>query len=149
MPDLVTVTPLKVNVDDRGTLVELLRADDPDAKFGQIYLVESLTKGTIRALHRHHVMWDWFIIVSGTGKFRFYDEIGNEQVVVASSKSPVRIAVPPGIWHGWMAVEDNTVLVSIASEPYMGHGRVGVLDEERIAHNHFDGDDDGWAVSPR
>ena len=149
MADLVTVTPLKMNVDERGTLIELLRADDPGATFGQVYGVSSLSRGTIRGLHRHQEMTDWFIIVAGTGKFRFFDVDGNTQVVVASAKSPCRIAVPPGIWHGWTALEDNTMLISIASEPYMGYHRMGSLDEERISHDYFDDDEDGWGVKPR
>lgn len=146
---LVTVTSLKRNVDDRGTLAELLRVDDPQAKFGQVYLVDSFTKGTIRGLHRHRVMWDWFIIVAGAAVFRFFDEDGNEQKVVASANNLVRIAVPPGIYHGWRALEDNTVMVSIASEPYRGWGRTGELDEERVSCDCFDDDFDGWAVLPR
>ena len=147
--ELVTVTPLPRHVDDRGILAELLRVDDPDAKLGQVYVVESLQAGTVRGLHRHRVLWDWFIIVSGTAKFRFFDDDGAEQVVVASAKNLCRIAVPPGIWHGWSSIEDNTVLISIASEPYMGYGRTGELDEERIPYNYFDGDEDGWSVKPR
>ena len=78
-----------------------------------------------------------------------FDDDGAEQVVVASAKNLCRIAVPPGIWHGWSSIEDNTVLISIASEPYMGYGRTGELDEERIPYNYFDGDEDGWSVKPR
>jgi dTDP-4-dehydrorhamnose 3,5-epimerase-like enzyme len=92
---------------------------------------------------------DWFVIVSGSAKFRFFDDIGNEQTVVVSDKKLCRITVPVDIWHGWCPLEDNTLLVSIASEPYMGYGRKGDLDEERIPHNYFDGDEDGWAVQPR
>lgn len=147
--NLVTVTPLPRRLDDRGDLAELLRADDPDCKFGQVYLVESYTRNTIRGLHRHQKMWDWFVIVAGSARFRFFDDAGNEQQVVASAKNLCRIAVPPTIYHGWQALEDNTVMVSIASEPYMGYGRTGEKDEERIAHDHFDADKDGWSVLPR
>lgn len=147
--NLVTVKTLFVNVDDRGTVTELLRADDPDVKFGQVYAVESFAKGTIRGLHRHRKMWDWFIVTAGSGRFRFFDDNGNSQEVVTTSKQLQRIAVPPGIYHGWQSLEDNTVLISIASEPYMGYGRTGVKDEERVPHNKFDADGDGWAVLPR
>jgi len=149
MTKLVEITPLARHLDDRGILAELLRADDPDAKFGQVYLVESLKAGTIRGLHRHQKMIDWFIVVSGSAKFRFFNDDGDEQVVVTSDKHLTRLTVFPGIWHGWMAIEDNTVLVSIASEPYMGWNRAGKLDEERIAHDAFDDGEDGWSVKPR
>lgn len=146
---LVTVTPIARNVDDRGILAELLRADDPDVKFGQVYAVESFSKGTIRGLHRHRKMWDWFILIAGSARFRFFDEDGNSQEVVTTSKQLQRVAVPPGVYHGWQSLEDNTVLISIASEPYMGYGRNGEKDEERVPHDRFDVDNDGWAVLPR
>ena len=149
MAELVTITPLVQHVDDRGLLCELLRADDPGVKWGQTYLVESLVKGTVRGLHRHAETVDWFIITNGSAKFRFFDDDGNEQVVVTSDKKLCRIEVPCGVWHGWCSLEDNTMMISIASEPYMGYGRTGQLDEERIPYNHFDGDGDGWAVQPR
>ena len=149
MADLVTVTPLKLNVDDRGTLVELLRADEPDAKLGQVYAVTSFSKGTIRGLHSHDELWDYFVVLLGSAKFRFFNEAGEEQIVVVSSQKLCRLNCPPKIAHGWMALEDNTILISIASEPYMGYGRAGKLDEHRMPYNKFDGDSDGWAVLPR
>lgn len=150
MPELVTVTPLLYNADDRGELAELLREDDSDfSRFGQVYAVRSYKAGTIRGLHVHEKMDDWFCVVRGSARFRFFDEEGNEQSVVASERKLVRIHVPARITHGWVALEDDTVMISIASEPYMGVGRVGAKDEVRYPHNKFDGDEDGWSVKPR
>lgn len=38
--------------------------------------------------------------------------------VVATGERPVRIDVPPGVAHGWAALEDGTVLLSTGSEVY-------------------------------
>lgn len=148
--NLVTVTPLLTNADDRGELAELLRADDGDfSTFGQVYGVRSYKAGTVRGLHVHEALDDWFCVIRGAAKFRFFDAEGNEQSVVASERKLVRIHVPAGIIHGWSALEDDTILISIASVPYCGHGRKGPKDEIRYPHNKFDGDGDGWSVLPR
>jgi len=146
---IVTVTDLAVHEDDRGLLSELLRTDSQDfAGFGQVYVVHNRTAGTIRAYHRHNVMWDWFIIVKGAAKFRFYDDSGNTQTVISSDHKLRRIAVPPGVWHGWMSLEDDTILLSVASEPYLGYNREGELDEERVDWRTLEPEDQmgGWGV---
>lgn len=116
----VKVKELKVYGDDRGNLFEILRQDDAEfIKFGQVYFVEDRTPFTIRAFHRHFKMWDWFCITAGAAKFVFFDDPKHElQIVVADSKQPKLIAVPPKIWHGWMSLEPHTQLVSIASHEY-------------------------------
>lgn len=148
--ELVTVTPLLVNVDDRGILSELLRCDDDDFEaYGQHYCVVSFKAGTVRGLHRHHDLIDHFTIVRGSAKFRFFDDYGNSQEVVATDKKLVRISCPEEIWHGWTSLEDDTILISTASVPYCGIGRKGPKDEERCRYDRFDADGDGWAVLPR
>lgn len=150
MADLVTVTPLLCNADDRGELSELLRADDPEFEaYGQHYCVRSYKAGTVRGLHRHRKLVDHFTIVRGAAKFRFFDDEGNCQEVVASERKLVRVNVPKNLWHGWVSLEDDTILISTASEPYMGYGRTGEKDEERIPHDSFDDGEDGWKVQPR
>jgi dTDP-4-dehydrorhamnose 3,5-epimerase-like enzyme len=150
MADLVTVTPLLYNADNRGELAELLREDDSDfSRFGQVYAVRSYKAGTIRGLHSHEKLEDWFVVVRGAAHFRFFDDEGNEQSVVASERKLVRIHIPAGVIHGWCALEDDTILISIASEPYCGIGRNGPKDEKRIPHDTFDDGYDGWEVLPR
>jgi dTDP-4-dehydrorhamnose 3,5-epimerase-like enzyme len=47
--------------------------------------------------------------------------------------------VPPGVFHGWVALEDGTQLISVASELYDPENP----DEERIPWNSFGYD---WSV---
>jgi len=66
---------LKAHVDDRGYLVEIIRAKDEHfTKFGQVYLVGNFGQGTIRAFHKHEVLWDWFFISHGSAKFVLRDD---------------------------------------------------------------------------
>ena len=119
------VVPLTVHMDDRGYLIEILRAVDPHfTRFGQVYIVGDMVRGTIRAFHKHKVLWDWFFISHGSAKFIFRDDRPDSptyeqmQTVVLGQKNPALIAVPPGVYHGWMSLEDDTQLISIASEVY-------------------------------
>lgn len=116
----VKVKSLNVWSDDRGNLYEILRQNDKEFEgFGQVYFVENRTVFTVRAFHKHFKMWDWFCITHGAAKFVFFDKPEHEpEVVVVDSKQPKLISVPPMIWHGWMSLEPDTQMVSIASQPY-------------------------------
>jgi dTDP-4-dehydrorhamnose 3,5-epimerase-like enzyme len=52
------------------------------------------------------------------------------------------IIVPPGIYHGWMSLEDNTIMISVASEVYNKEKP----DEVRIPPDSFG---DVWTIKGR
>src|SRR3989304_2093511 len=106
------VTPLTVHEDDRGSLYEILHDHDmPEGRpIRQIYLVRSPARGTIRAFHRHAKLW----------------------AHILSAEQPKLLTVPPGTFHGWMALDDDTTLLCVGSEVYVREAP----DEERI---------DAWA----
>ncbi len=142
----VSVVPLVAHVDDRGYLIEILRAVDPHfTKFGQVYIVGDVVRGTVRAFHKHEVLWDWFFISHGSAKFVLKDDrpdsptYGEMMTIVIGERNPTLIAVPPGVYHGWMALEDDTQMVSIASEVY----NRDKPDEVRIPPDSFG---DVWTV---
>ena len=121
----VKAISLEVHADERGYLVEILRANDEHfTKFGQVYLVADVARGTIRAFHKHEVLWDFFFISHGTAKFALVDDRPDSptykkiETIVIGEHNLSLIVVPPGVYHGWMALEDDTQLVSIASEVY-------------------------------
>ena len=155
----VRVVPLERHIDDRGYLYEIIHTtDDFLPKFGQTYVVGSPVRGTIRAFHKHAVLWDYFCVARGTGKFvlaRAPDgvvlaaaaagkvlEPEALEVHVLSDRKPSLLIVPPGTWHGWMAVEDETVVVATGSEVY---NRANP-DEVRVSPDVFG---DVWAVKGR
>jgi dTDP-4-dehydrorhamnose 3,5-epimerase len=150
----VKVVPLETRVDERGYLAEIARVAggaEPHAMihpFGQVYLVGDPVRGTVRAFHKHELMWDWFFIAHGSAKFVLRDDRrasptdGEMMTVVASARNPSLIAVPPGVWHGWMSLEDDTQMVSIASHVYDRDAP----DEVRIAPDAFG---DVWTVKGR
>lgn len=121
----VKLVSLIARVDDRGYLIEILRASDEHfTKFGQVYLVGNMARGTIRAFHKHEVLWDWFFISHGSAKFAVRDDrpasptYGQMDTYVITQRNPSLLVVPPGVFHGWMSLEDDTQMVSTASEVY-------------------------------
>ena len=150
----VKIIPLSVHTDDRGYLMEIARiqgGDEPHAvvhQFGQVYLVGNMTRGTIRAFHKHLELWDWFCISHGSAKFVLKDDREGSPtfeemiVVVVGDRKPSLVVVPPGVYHGWMSLEDDTQMVSTASHTYNHE----IPDEIRIAPDSFG---DVWTVEGR
>lgn len=64
---------LKVIPDERGRLMECLRADDElFVKFGQMYMTTTLP-GVVKGWHLHHVQLDNIVCVKGMIKLVLYD----------------------------------------------------------------------------
>ena len=150
----VWVIPLTVHIDDRGYLIEIARqAGDPEPhgvlhEFGQAYLVGNATRGVIRAFHKHLQVWDWFTFGHGSAKVVLVDDRddspsrGERMVLVIGERNPVLVAVPPGVYHGWMSLEDDTQLIGLASQVYNREDP----DEVRVPPDFFG---DVWAVKGR
>ncbi len=153
------VTDLRVLEDDRGSLYEVIHSYDI-GQFGQVYKVASRKSGTIRAFHRHKELWDWFSIDKGSAKFVIGVDEGDRVSIqnglkpfaivgktslyefVLNGDRPKVLTVPPLCWHGWMALEDDTRLLSIASHVY----RKEKPDEERISPYHYDEPVCVWSI---
>ncbi len=150
----VKIIPLIRNEDDRGYLVEIVRAtgaDGPHAvvhRFGQVYMVGDPVRGIIRAYHKHDELWDWFFISHGSAKFVLVDDRPDSSSykemmeVIGSSMNPKLIVVPPGVYHGWMSLEDDTQMISTASHIYNREKP----DEVRIPPDSFG---DVWTIKGR
>jgi dTDP-4-dehydrorhamnose 3,5-epimerase len=147
----VLVIPLETHCDDRGYLVEIARrGDDPSPhgvvqRFGQVFLVGDVARGVIRAFHKHLKAWDWFTIGHGSAKVVLVDDRdnspsrGEKMTLVIGERNPSLIAVPPDVYHGWMSLEDDTLLIGIASHTY----NRADPDEIRVPPDHFG---DLWTV---
>lgn len=150
--------PLKINSDDRGHLIEICRTDwpkiqeilpaFPESRINQVYIVHDDRRDIVRAFHKHSDLWDLFSIVNGSARFVLVDDrpisptygVMNEYVLGQRNMS--MLIVPPGVFHGWMSLEDNTILASIASHTY----NQAKPDEVRIAPNSFQYD---WSIKGR
>ena len=137
----------QVNFDDRGYLFEIIHNYEMP-KFGQVYVVGDPARGTIRAFHKHEILWDYFCIVKGSAKFIFVDDrkdsktYKEQEIVILSEKAPKIVIIPSGVYHGWMSLEDDTIMVSIGSEVYDKEKP----DEIRVSPDSFG---DIWTIKGR
>lgn len=127
---------LQVHQDPRGLLYEVLHESDipADIHMRQVYIVADPVRNTIRAFHKHEKLWDFFHIVKGSAIFCLVGKNEETAKTVLSERKPQLLVVPPAVYHGWMSLEDNTILVSIGSEEYDRDNP----DEERVKWDSFD-----------
>lgn len=121
----VRVKQLKVIPDERGRLMEMLRADDDFYKgFGQVYMTTAYP-GVVKAWHYHKKQWDHFTCVRGMMKVVLYDSREN-----SSTKGEVNeffigehrqmlVQIPPLVFHGFKCVSDHeAIIVNCPTEMY-------------------------------
>lgn len=141
------VRKLNLFQDDRGYLAEIHRFDWDEIhsleSIQQVYIVGNWLVGTVRAFHKHEFHTDYFTIVAGAGKFRFFDDrpdsltFGVHQEIIVSLLDMKMIVIPTGVYHGWKNLHSDTILVSCTDKLYMGKDRKGKLDEHRIPWDTF------------
>jgi len=123
MIDGVKVKDLKVIPDDRGSLMEMLRSDDPDfQRFGQVYLT-TVYPGVVKAWHFHKKQTDHFVCVSGMAKIALYDARedsptrGDTDTFVIGWQRQRLVIIPPGVYHGFTPVgPDAACIINIPTE---------------------------------
>ncbi len=142
---------LTTHEDDRGYLFEIVHGSDPFvSQFGQVYVVGDRIEKIVRAFHKHDELHDWFCIVKGAAKFVLVDDRPDSpthekfDILVGSDRSPSLIVVPPGIYHGWMSLQPDTIMVSTASHEYNREKP----DEARIPPESFNEliGEDPWSI---
>ncbi len=123
--DGVLTKSLKVVPDERGRLMEILRADDDGfKKFGQVYMTTNYP-GVVKAWHFHEVQDDNVTCVRGMIKLVLYDDrdgsptkgVVNEFFV--GEHNPLLVRVPAGVYHGWKGIStEESIVINIPSETY-------------------------------
>lgn len=122
----VKVKPLRLVPDERGWLMEILRADDADffSKFGQVY-VSATYPGVVKAWHYHRRQVDNFACVAGMVKLVLVDtredsptkDAVNEFFV--GTQNPIIVQVPNLVYHGWKCIStEPSLVVNVPNEPY-------------------------------
>jgi dTDP-4-dehydrorhamnose 3,5-epimerase len=133
----VKVKSLRVIPDERGWVMEILRADDADlfSKFGQAY-VSATYPDVVKAWHYHRVQIDNFACISGMVKLVLVDTRENSPTQGAvnefflGTQNPMLVQVPNMVYHGWKCISVEPALVlNVPTEPY----RHGEPDEYRLA----------------
>jgi dTDP-4-dehydrorhamnose 3,5-epimerase len=142
---------LAVHSDDRGFLMEVLRADDPGfATVKQTTYTEAYP-GVIKAFHWHKRQVDIWFFAKGMAQVVLYDlrpESATHRqtdVLVMGERAPALLAIPIGVAHGYRVLGNQPAgLFYHTSETY----DPADPDEERIPYDDpaigFD-----WTTRPR
>lgn len=123
--DGATARPLRVVPDERGWLMEILRADDPEFNtFGQVY-VSATYPGVVKAWHYHEGQVDHFACVSGMVKLVLIDTRdgsptkGLVNEFFLGEHQPMLVRVPNGVYHGWKCISlTPSLVVNVPDKPY-------------------------------
>jgi dTDP-4-dehydrorhamnose 3,5-epimerase len=121
----VKTRALRLVPDERGWLMEVLRADDElFAKFGQVY-VSATYPGVVKAWHYHKVQVDFFACVAGMVKLVLIDTRedsptrGAVNEFFIGAQNPLLVVVPNLVYHGWKCIsEEPSLVVNVPTEPY-------------------------------
>lgn len=123
--DGVIVTELKRFPDERGTVMHVMKATDPEFKgFGEVYC-SSVYPGAVKGWHIHTRITLNYVVLSGMIKFVLYDERegspskGVLQEIYMGGQNYVRVTVPPGIWSGFKGIGTEPALVcNVIDQPH-------------------------------
>ena len=125
MIDGVAIKKLRVIPDERGRLMEMVRADDEDfIKFGQVYMTTAYP-GVVKGWHYHKNQHDNMAVVAGMMKIVLYDNRdgsptkGEINEFFAGTHNPVRITIPPGVCHGFKCISsEEAIVINTVTKPY-------------------------------
>ena len=134
--DGASARALRVVPDERGWLIEVLRADDPEfTEFGQVY-ISATYPGVVKAWHFHTEQVDHFACVSGMVKLVLVDTRdgsptkGLVNEFFLGEQQPMLVRVPNGVYHGWKCISlTPSLVVNVPNRPYHRANP----DEHRIA----------------
>lgn len=121
----VEVKELKVNYDERGHLIEILRSDDKIfKKFGQVYITTA-KPGIIKAWHYHKRQEDYFCCVSGKMRLALYDAreksktFGEIMEWELGLENPKLVKIPKLVYHGFKCISDvEAIVINVPILPY-------------------------------
>ena len=134
----VKLKPLKVFCDDRGFLMEVLRADDAFYRgFGQTTYTLSYP-GTIKAFHWHRRQDDLWFVAAGMAQVVLHDlredspTRGQTDVYYLGEHNRALLVIPTGVAHGYRVLGNNPVMLLYhTTESY----NPSDPDEERIDYD--------------
>lgn len=134
----VKIIQLKQIPDERGTVMHMMRADDPHfEKFGEIYF-STVYPGVIKGWHLHKEMTLHYAVISGMIKLVLYDDRetsptrGELMELFIGDDNYCLVKIPPMIWNGFKGVGiKRAIVANLATIPHR--------EDEIQRRNPFDG----------
>lgn len=122
----VKIRKLSVHCDERGRLMEILRADDPemDVRFGQVYMTTAYP-GVVKAWHYHKLQTDHFVCLVGMMKLVLFDPRedsptkGEVNEFFLGAHNPLLVEIPNLVYHGFKCISaEEALVVNYVTECY-------------------------------
>lgn len=107
----IKVTPLKI-VDTFGgnVLHAIKQSDEAYRGFGEAYF-SIVEHGVVKAWKKHNRQVSNLIVPVGRVRFVIMDEFNQSKVIDLSQDNYCRLTIPPGLWFGFMGVDQGVNLV--------------------------------------
>ena len=121
----VHVVPLQRFVDERGSVLLMLKETDPHfVRFGEIYF-STVYSGVVKAWKNHRRMDANYACVHGQIKVVIHDGRDGSptrdrtmELHISPDHEYALVVIPPGVWHGFQGVgEPVSILANCATEP--------------------------------
>lgn len=124
--DGVRIKLLKVIPDERGRLMEILRADDEIfERFGQVYVTTAHPK-VVKAWHYHKLQADHWVCLAGRARVGLYDPRegsptrGRTNEFILTPEEPFLLKIPTFVYHGFSGAHPtlDTMILNLPTVPY-------------------------------
>lgn len=110
--------PLRRIPDERGTIMHMLRADDPHfLQFGEIYFT-TVYESVVKGWHKHREMTLNYACVSGRVKLVVYDDRpesptrGTLDEIFLGPDDHSLVVIPPELWTGFKGMSAPFAIVA-------------------------------------
>jgi dTDP-4-dehydrorhamnose 3,5-epimerase len=121
----VRLKELKPIPDERGRVMEILRADDEGfEKFGQVYMTTAYP-GVVKAWHYHKLQTDNMTIIKGMMKVVLYDgrkdspTNGEINEFFLGEHNVKLIQIPKMVYHGFKCIgREEAIVINVPTQPY-------------------------------
>jgi len=118
------MVPLRRIPDERGTILHMLRRDDPHfVEFGEIYFT-SIYRAVIKGWHRHVDMTLNYACPWGRVKLVMYDDRegsptrGVPMELFLGPDDYSLVVIPPMVWNGMKGMDDVSLIANCATHPH-------------------------------
>ena len=114
--DKIILTPLRQIHTPKGDVFHGMKKSDVGYDgFGEAYF-STVNKGQIKGWKKHTKMTLNIVVISGEIEFVIYDDSTEEfKNVKLSLNNYQRLTVKPGVWMAFKGLENNSILLNIAS----------------------------------
>ena len=114
----VVLREIEVHRDDRGQFAEIFRATNAPHTFVQANHSVSEAR-VLRGMHFHRRQADLWYVTQGIARVALVDmrQRGSSPVVIEMDASrPQSLFIPPGVAHGYLALERVTMIYLVTTE---------------------------------